>query len=187
MYPEGYGTFSGTDALISLVFPAMPPVHLGECSTVTYSILRDVQEVRTMGRITVRGFTRGQRRVAGTIIFTVFEQHVVNNIKGQIDYMRSIGRLKTDELPPFDIVITTGTEYGRVGRIVIYGAVVFEEGKVVSVEDLFTENTWSYMARDISLMEKEPFNTPLPSTVLRPNDRPTSTIRFGELQVLGRG
>jgi len=151
--PYGYGTFSGVDMVVSILLPSSPPYVVGECSTVTYSILRDVQEVRTLGRISVRGHARGQRRVAGTIIFTVFEQHTVNNLRMQVDYLRKIMRLKGDELPPFDIVITGGSEYGRVARLVIYGAVAFEEGKVISIEDMFTENVWSYMARDIEPLE----------------------------------
>lgn len=151
--PSGYGTFSGSDMVVSLVFPNSSPYAVGECSTVTYSTLRDVQEVRTLGRISVRGFTRGQRRVAGTIIFTVFEQHIVNNIKNHVAYLQSLSSIKSDELPPFDIIITFGSEYGRSARLVIYGAVVLEEGKVMSIEDLFTENTWTYLARDIRPME----------------------------------
>lgn len=151
--PSGYGTYSGTDMIVNILLPSSPPYAVGECSTVTYSVLRDVQEVRTLGRISVRGYARGQRRVAGTIIFTVFEQHTVNNLCMQVDYLRKIMGLKGDELPPFDIVITGGSEHGRVARLVIYGAVAFEEGKVISIEDMFTENVWSYMARDIELLK----------------------------------
>lgn len=158
-YPYGYGTFSGTDMIVSILLPGSKPYAVGECSTVSYSILRDLQEVRTLGRISVRGFARGQRRVAGTIIFTVFEQHMVNNFRLHVDYLRKIRRLKSDELPPFDIIITGATEYGRAARLVIYGATVYEEGKVISIEDLFTENVWSYMARDIELMEFNDYMT----------------------------
>jgi hypothetical protein len=157
--PYGHGSFSGADMVVSVLFPSAKPVTVGECSTVSYSTLRDVQEVRTLGHITVRGFAKGQRRVAGTIIFTVFEQHAANNLKAEIDYLRKLGRLKTDELPPFDIIITAASEYGRAARLVIYGAVVLEEGMVMSVEDILTENTWTYMARDIELLKAHDYMT----------------------------
>lgn len=150
--PEGYGTFSGADMVVSILLPHSKLYTVGECSTVSYSTLRDLQEVRTLGFISPRGFARGQRRVAGTIIFTVFEQHVVNNLKREISYLRQIGRLKSDELPPFDIIITCASEYGRAAKMAIYGAIVYEEGKVMSIEDIFTENVWSYMARDIEIL-----------------------------------
>lgn len=149
----GYGSFSGVDMIVSILLPGAQPVTVGECSTVSYSILRDLQEVRTLGRISVRGYARGQRRVAGTIIFTVLEQHQLNNLRAQVEYLNKIGRLKTDELPPFDIIITMASEYGRAARLVIYGATVYEEGKVMSIDDIITENVWSYMARDIILLE----------------------------------
>lgn len=189
--PYGYGTFSGTDMIVSILLPGAQPIAVGECSTVSYSILRELQEVRTLGRISVRGYARGQRRVAGTIIFTVFEQHMVNNLKRQIDYMRKINRLKTDELPPFDIIITGATEYGRAARIVIYGATIYEEGKILSVEDIITENIWSYQARDIELMEFNDYTVePMPyvqaGTVLnQPMDLPGFSA--GDLAVLKSG
>lgn len=155
----GYGSFSGTDMIVSILLPGAQPITVGECSTVSYSTLRDLQEVRTLGRISVRGFARGQRRIAGTIIFTVLEQHELNNLRAQIEYLWQAGRLKTDELPPFDIIITMASEYGRAARLVIYGATVYEEGKVLSIDDIITENVWSYMARDIILLEFNDYMT----------------------------
>lgn len=177
--PYGYGSFSGADMVVSILFPSSPPITIGECSTVTYSTLRDVKIVHTLGRINPRGFTKGQRIIAGTIIFTVFEQHAIHNIRSQIDYLRKLTRIKTDEVPPFDIVITAASEYGRASRAIIYGAVVLEEGMVMSVEDILTENTWTYIARDIDLFQSHDYyNSPWPS--------PAASIAFKEPTELGR-
>ncbi len=186
--PYGHGSFSGADMLVSILLPSSSPIAIGECSTVTYSTLRDVQEVRTLGRITVRGFAKGQRRVAGTIIFTLFEQHAVHNIRAEIDYLRQLTRLKSDEMPPFDIIITAASEYGRASRAVIYGAVVLEDGMVMSIEDILTENTWTYMARDIDLFRAHDyvnFSWPKsnPSTVF--ND-PRELGRFSVSEIRDR-
>lgn len=178
----GYGTFSGADMIVSILLPGSKPYAVGECSTVSYSILRDLQEVRTLGRISVRGYARGQRRIAGTIIFTVFEQHMVNNLKREIDYLRQIGRLKSDELPPFDIIITGATEYGRAARLVIYGATVYEEGKVLSIEDIFTENVWSYMARDIDVLAFYDYTADAPLS-FQPSTSFASPIKLPKFKV----
>lgn len=147
------GSFSGADMKAYIIFPEQTPISIGEVSTITYSTYRETHPVRTIGRINPKGFSRGPRTIAGTIIFTVFQKHVVNRIKKEVSYLKNIRKLKPGELPPFDIMISMGNEYGESARIFIYGIEVVDEGKVFSVEDLFTENTWSYMARDIDLMD----------------------------------
>lgn len=151
-----YASFSGTDMVVSLVFPQCTPIVVGSANTVTYSIYRSVKPVTTLGRISMRGLAKGTRVVAGTIIFTMLDQNMVNNLKDRIEYLRGITRLKPDELPPFDIVITAANEYGHVGRMTIYGATVYEDGQTMSIQDMFTENVWSYQARDVM-----PFGSPL--------------------------
>ena len=173
----GYGAFSGGDMLVSIVFPGSSPYAVGECSTLTYSTNREIGEVRTLGRISLKGYTRGQRIVAGTIVFTVFEQHLVNNLKERIRYLHGIKGLLTDELPPFDIIITFGNEYGRQARLIIYGVVAYEDGKIFSAEDLFTENVWSYIARDIVLMDSdEGFTAQTPEASIKFNDEAYEAI-----------
>lgn len=147
------GTFSGADVVAHLIFPGKPAIKLGQVTTITYSTYRETTPVRTIGRINAKGFSKGQRTIAGTIIFTVFEKHVINQLKEEIDYIKYIKKLKPCELPPFDIMLSFGNEYGSSAKLFIYGVEVVDEGKIFSVEDMFTENTWSYMARDIDLMD----------------------------------
>jgi hypothetical protein len=58
-----------------------------------------------------------------------------------------------DELPPFDINIVMRNEYGNGSILTISGIVIIDEGQVMSIEDLLTENTYSYMAMDISPLQ----------------------------------
>ncbi|HEY8385600.1 MAG TPA: hypothetical protein VIK82_05195 [Porticoccaceae bacterium] len=139
--------------IASLVLPGQKPITLGEVSTLSYSIYREKNAVRTLGRISVKGFTKGPRTVAGTIIFTVFDRHVVNRLREQVEILRQAGRLKSDELPPFDLIVTGANEFGSAAAMRIYGVTVIEEGMTVSVEDIFTENIWQYQARDIRLLD----------------------------------
>lgn len=147
------GTFSGTDIVAMIVFPECKPIAIGELTTATYSVYREKHPVRVLSRISVKGFTKGPRTVAGTLIFTVFEKHILNRIRTEVPYLKDLATLKVDELPPFDLYLTMGNEYGASSRLNIYGMTIVDEGKVFSVEDMFTENTWSYMARDIVLMD----------------------------------
>lgn len=162
-YEKYNKTFSGTDMIVTIAFPNAKPIMLGELSTISYSIYREKKPVRTCGHINTRGFTKGPRTVAGTLIFTVMDKHIVNSLRHEIPYLKNINKIKTDELPPFNIYITMANEYGASAKLNIYGLTIVDEGKVMSVEDLFTENQWSYMARDIDLMDEigSEQNTPI--------------------------
>jgi hypothetical protein len=54
-----------------------------------------------------------------------------------------------DMLPPFDIVLTFFNEYGLGGKMKIYGVTIVDEGQTMSVDDLITEQTYTFMARGI--------------------------------------
>lgn len=60
-----------------------------------------------------------------------------------------------DEMPPFDVTISMRNEYGNGGSLVIRGLTIVDEGQVMSIEDMITENTMSYMAMDIRPLRKE--------------------------------
>ena len=59
-----------------------------------------------------------------------------------------------DMLPPFDIVITLFNEYGQYGKMKIYGATIIDEGQTLSIDDLFIEQTYTFMARGIQPIVK---------------------------------
>ena len=60
-------------------------------------------------------------------------------------------------LPPFDVVLTFFNEYGLAAKMKIYGITIVDEGQTMSVDDLITEQTYTYMARGIQpLMHLDP-------------------------------
>ena len=100
--PTFYRSFSGTDALVFIILPQTEPILLGSLSTISYSMYRDKKPVSVIGKVNVGGFTRGTRIYAGTMIFTLLNQHWVNEVKENVGWLNLINRLKTDELPLFD-------------------------------------------------------------------------------------
>lgn len=148
--PTFYRSFSGTDALVFIILPQTEPILLGSLSTISYSMYRDKKPVPVIGKINVGGFTRGTRIYAGTMIFTLLNQHWVNEVKENVGWLDLIHRLKTDELPLFDLMIVCANEYGAAMQMFIYGVDLTEEGQILSIEDLFIENTFNFVARDIS-------------------------------------
>ena len=148
-----YRSFSGTDSLVFIILPNSTPVVLGSLSTVSYSLYRDKKPVPIIGQINVGGFTRGTRVYAGTMIFTMINEHWLNELTDQFRWIRCAGVQRVDELPLFDLMIVCANEYGATMQMMIYGVDLTEEGQVISVENMFTENTLSFVARDISYFD----------------------------------
>ena len=148
--PKYYRTFSGTDALVFALLPQTKPIVLGSLTTFSYSMFRDKKPVPLIGKVNVGGFTRGTRIYAGTMVFTLINQHWVNELLDQAPWLKKFGKLKADELPLFDLMIICANEYGSAVQMFIYGVDITDEGQVLSIEDIFTENTFSFVARDLT-------------------------------------
>lgn len=153
-------SFSGADAVISFLFPDSPALVVGTASTVTYSLYRQLAQVRTIGRQSSKGYARGGITYAGTIIFTVINESFIYELKKNVGYLGDLNYLRPDQLPPFDINISYGNEYGQTASMTIYGATFVDETMTISVEDMFTENILTFIARDVRhLKENEDINT----------------------------
>ncbi len=154
-----YQSFSGTDTVAFLMMPGCSPITIGSLTTISYSMYRNKKPVINIGRTNINGVTRGSRIFAGTMIFTLINQHWVKELqeewtdKAGLSYLNDISELKVDELPLFDIMIVSANEYGSAVAMYIYGIDFTDEAQTISVEDLFTENTFSFIARDVSVFK----------------------------------
>ena len=111
-----------------------------------------------------KGRARGTRTIAGSLVFTVFDRHVLwdvmrrehgDNARNSVTQESGYADLEytlSDQLPPFDIVIHFVNEYGHAAEMVIYGIELSAEGQVMSIQDLITENTMQYTARHMAIM-----------------------------------
>jgi len=55
----------------------------------------------------------------------------------------------TDQIPPFDIVLTAANEYGQVAAMSLRGVEVLNEGSGMSIDDIVTEQSMTFVAREI--------------------------------------
>ena len=166
-----YRTFSGTDTLAFIMLPGIMPIVLGSVTTISYSMFRNKKPVINIGRTNINGVTRGSRIYAGTMVFTLINQHWIRDIQeagtevkqnndgterwfAYDTWLAKIKDLKADELPLFDIMLVSANEYGSAVTMYIYGIDFTDEGQTLSVEDLFTENTFSFIARDVSTFKR---------------------------------
>lgn len=144
-----YNSYAGVDIVATIVFPNDAPLNLGELQTLSYSIHRENMPVRTIGHTNPVGFVKGPRTIAGSMIFTVFNNYAFYRLR---QFQRAIShRLYpvADMLPPLDIVITFANEFGVFSKMKLLGVTLVDEGGTMSIDDLIQEQTYSFMARGI--------------------------------------
>ena len=152
-------SFAGVDIQATMVLPKIGGsdstddgdfIELGELQTISYSVHRENSPVRTLGHVNPRGFVKGARTIAGSLIFTVFNEYAFYRIKKFREALleKNYAPL-ADMLPPFDVVLTFFNEYALAAKMKIYGITIVDEGQTMSVDDLITEQTYTYMARGI--------------------------------------
>ncbi|MBO3794271.1 virion structural protein [Bacillus subtilis] len=151
-YQKTFTTYSGTDMVCSINVPNVGPVVFGELSQISYSVYREKVPVRTLGRISMKGYTRGMRTITGILGFTTFDESIVYRCLKDI---KDAGyRMLMDEMPQFDVTISMANEFGAKSKMSIYGVSTYTEGMVMSVDDIMTQNVYEFYARDIDPMQR---------------------------------
>lgn len=132
---------------------------IGEIQTISIGSYRDKAPVRTLGSVYPRSYTRGPRSISGSMIFTIFHEHVFTDLMrlGNMRYYSTgssdfdnytYTTMLADQLPPIDISLVFANEYGAQSHMGLYGVEFFQEGMTFSIEDIYSENTLQYVARD---------------------------------------
>lgn len=163
IYTKTYTSFSGCDmvASIDIVVPDkngnMCKISrvIGELQTISYSIHMDKAPVRSIGSVNAKDYVFGPRTIAGSLVFAMFDKHMAHEILMEAN--EGLGSdmsqmLLMDEMPPFNITISMANEYGQKARLAIYQIRIVNEGNVMSVNDVYTENTYQFVATDIEYL-----------------------------------
>jgi hypothetical protein len=173
-YTETYTSFSGAD-----IVAQFNGVTIGTLAGITWSVSREKAAIYTLGSANPRSFSRGKRGIAGTLVFQTFDRDVLWQLvsqsdmvvwKRQSEYTHDVYAEPTqlvnawweqsidvvpgkpfysDEVPPFDITITYSNEYGQMARKEILGVEILNEGSGVSIDDIVTEQTMTFVARGL--------------------------------------
>jgi len=153
-------SFSGADITITAVIPNKylkakdsgdktivvdKVMEIDNIQTFSYSIHRDTDHSRSIGSDTPNGMVKGQAVIAGTAIFTVITTHILQSIFDSVKY----DPVRIDQLPPIDLFLDFQNEAGDAARIGIFGVEWVNEGQVMSIHDLITENSVNYFATAI--------------------------------------
>ena len=182
----GNNSFSGTDMLATMTISGTENVNgshvLGSIQTLSYSIHQNKYPVRSIGNINAKDYVMGPRTIAGSLVFAVFDRHFAYAAMEDIQKEYKNYHFLADEMPPFDITITYANEYGANSKLALYGVRLVNEGQVMSINDIYTENTYQFVATDIDyldvqnlyspIFDKEGSNIFAPQTIPLPQKQP---------------
>lgn len=148
-YPVTYTSYAGVDIVAQMLLPGEAPVIMGELQTISYSLHRENSPVRILGHSAPLGFVKGSRTISGSMIFTVFNNYAFYRMEHFKNAISNNIYPVADMLPPIDIVLTFSNEFGTFSKMRLLGLTFVDEGGVMSIDDLMTESTFTFMARGI--------------------------------------
>lgn len=160
---NGYNSYSGCDIVVTARLNKITGTKkelkekvytLGSLQTLSVSTHQDKKPVRVIGSVNALDYTMGQRTIAGSLVFAVFDQHFATEMFNDLSEATGKTFLLPDELPAIDLTITFANEYGRTSRMAIYGVRIINEGQVMSINDLYTENTYQFVATAMEPLKK---------------------------------
>lgn len=162
---KGYDSYSGCDIVVTARLATLNNstkkleekiYTLGSLQTLSVSTHQDKKPVRVIGSMNALDYTMGQRTIAGSLVFAVFDQHFATEMFADLEKATGKTFFLPDELPAMDVTITFANEYGRTSRMAIYGLRIINEGQVMSINDLYTENTYQFVATAMEPLKKGP-------------------------------
>lgn len=151
-------SYTGSDVRVMVEIPGFGRKQFIECTTLSVSIHREKIPARACGYINPKGFARGKRTIAGTIVLTQFTIDVLFRFLSEAA-MRDVSKdtffKKIDQLPPINMTCVLADEYGNKSVRRLLGVEMVTDGTVYSVNDMYTEETISYMAADFTPLVPE--------------------------------
>ena len=118
---NGYNSYSGCDIVVTARLNKITGTKkelkekvytLGSLQTLSVSTHQDKKPVRVIGSVNALDYTMGQRTIAGSLVFAVFDQHFATEMFNDLSEATGKTFLLPDELPAIDLTITFANEYG---------------------------------------------------------------------------
>lgn len=155
VYQNTNRTYNGTDCTVAILYNENI-IIVGNLETISYSIHRDKMPVRTLGRTYPKDYVRGQRTIAGSMIFVQFDESPLYKIyeffNKKLENAHRFSSPLVDEIPPFDMMLIFTNEYGFSSIIRLYGVEISDEGGTYSINDIYSETVMQFIAKDIDPM-----------------------------------
>ena len=160
---NNFQTFSGSDIKAVMYLPLLTKGSIQKADTVKFKVFADLQTIsisstrsvspiRVFGKSSPIAYTRGARTIAGSLVFATIRKDPFNDVADASiaeSYINASTSLIADQLPPFSIIITASNELGAVALQAVHGVTITNYGTTYSVDDLYTETTYTYVATDV--------------------------------------
>lgn len=128
--------------------------QITELTTITVSVHRVKSPAPAMGYINSKGWARGRRTVAGTMVLTQLSTDILSTFLLSSAFTSDLSKdsqyVKVDQLPPFNLSMMFADEYGHMSYQRILGVEFVTSGNVYSIQDMLSEQTVSYVAADFT-------------------------------------
>lgn len=161
-------SYSGADCRAYCWFPDRTHLvySLKSLATISLSVHEAKSPVRRLGNRGVSGFTESIRTIAGSMVFTIIEDHPLKDLLN-MNYVDEEAPASIDErsiysatsLEPINILLKYKTEVdsakGAGTSIEIMGLRFVNEGEVTSVNDMVTEMIVQFIAEDVKIFDME--------------------------------
>lgn len=167
-----FDSVGGSSTHVVLEFPGIGYLYMGSVVTISYSVYREKTPVFNLGNTNVDGFAIGKKYVAGSMVSSMFlkdeladfiERHSDIEALKNSDYsdflkkelsgggnLKEVHNYMRDDLTSFNVHLIFTSEYSsEARRIIIYGANFINNGQVSSINDIVTESTASFVAKDV--------------------------------------
>jgi hypothetical protein len=169
----GESMFTASDCRIMIELPQTPVFNgssiesrvakqLVEVNTISISTHRSKGQVRSFGYINPRGFARGSRTIAGTMVLSKTTAEVLYRFLQSglmADLSKDTYYTKIDQLPPFDFTLLFSNEAGYISTQKLLGVEFVTDGSVISVQDVILEQQITWIASDFTPLTPANFNT----------------------------
>lgn len=154
-FQDGFGriaSFAGADFVVMGYSPEgsdQTIVEFANLQTLSISTTRDVSGKRVLGTSWVEEFSMGNRTVAGSLVFTLVDGDALQRFRALWSHNneQDVVNPLPDAIPPFNVILSGSNEYGTSIAGALLGVQLVNSGIAFGVQDSFTEQTFSYVAR----------------------------------------
>ena len=157
-----YNSYSGADIVAAIYLPALTkgtgkkenPIKFkvfANLQTISISSTRSISPVRVLGRSSPVAYCRGGRTFAGTMIFASIDKDAFISVYDEAIAESAVNSMRSftpDQMPPFSIVITMGSEKGGAAYQIINGITLVNYGTTYSIDDIYSEQQYTFLATE---------------------------------------
>lgn len=130
----------------------------GIAGSLTFSVfdrdaLSDIKQNSTVYRQQFNG--SAYRGANGETLLAAHEDTTIGMASNRDFWRQGARPVYSDEIPPFDVSIAFMNEYGQSSELRIYGVEILNEGMGLSIDDITTEKSCTFVARALDDMRAD--------------------------------